>query len=396
MSGKIAASRPLVVYVSEIAPSDTAASRVVTFRHLRALERCGFDICAVIPEGLDETGIPSNWHIIRLPMRKAYYPPYRPYWPLRGIRWALLDRIVLPLLGKRPVACVLGLLMGEYLAGYASWLSQKLHRPLFYFYHDRGEHLHAGNNPRRAKRIRHQNLKLLTAANTKKVWTVSPTLVYDEPVISEKFKVVYPLPERLHLDRSPSWQTCWQQRQELVHIGTIYRETVDSFRMILGRLRLRRGRLHIYSHFADTAELLLNEFPDVVRYGGFVPDSDELLRTVAATGSAFLTVYPDKIEQMAWSRECFPSKFVQLVQTRLPGIVFAPHETAIGQWCSDTQWLLHYSQTNETTIDAALDAVSHESKWRQAAYQSNKAASTEFSPDVLERLVNEDVLTFGQ
>ena len=393
LSSGLTDEQPTVVYVSEIAPINTAASSVVIFRHLLSLERLGYRICVITPEqpGLNDQ-LPLSWLKLLLPARRAFYPPYRPKRPLMAIRWRLLDRIVRPVLADLNVHCLIGLLASEYLVNYADWLSRKLPCPLFYFYHDRGERLHFWNRPNQAKRLRLQNLRLLENPNLRRVWTVSKELIYPTDRNKSLFSIVYPLPERF-VAKAPARQHRGSHAPTLAHIGTVYIENLPSMRQMLNCLGERGGRMLLYSQFAESAKILANDYPEVVRFVGFEPNSEALLTQVVQEADAFFLSYPNLIETMPWSLNSFPSKFVQLVQTGLPGLIFAPAETAVGRWCVANDWTFYQNHISPKTICSALDLLGTEEGWLQGISKSRAAALGPFDPAMIENLVNTDVLS---
>jgi hypothetical protein len=383
-----------VLYVADIEPSNTSASSVVMYRHLRALERDGFDICVIIPEqrGL-RTPFPASWTVIALPSRKFYYPPYRNISILKNIRWSLFDRIVMPILKFRCVRCVIGLMMGQNLINYARWLSEHLDVPLFYFLHDRGEALHHSNNPRAAASLVRQNETILRSPKLRRIWSVSPELRYGGDEDRSRQMVVPPLAERMLAVRAAHWKTEWGWAPVLAHVGTIYDECMDEFRILAQRIARAGGRIHVYSHYGKTARILADEYPSVVDYVGFIENEQELLSRVTTSATAFLVVYPNDRTRMAWSEDCFPSKFTQMVQTGLPGLVFAPSDTAIGRWCKRRGWSSYRPRVGPDEVLDLLNMVNQMSTWRACAEESNRVAMSEFDPQRIEDSVLNDIIS---
>ncbi len=389
--------RPLVVLVSEIPPVDTQASSVVLFRHLLALELAGFDIGVVCPENrIDPAQVPATWELIPIPPRRWYYPPYRPAEPFRRMRWLLLDREVRPRLKMRPPHAIIGLLVSEYLVGYAAWLSDRCNCPLFYFYHDRGELLHHYCNPAGAARLRRQNLRALHSRNLRRVWTVTPELIYDEPALREKFRTVYPLPQRIPQAAPPAWRPEFSAHPVIGYAGSLYNEVLAPIRVVAHELEATGGRLHIFTHQTDNAHSLEKEFPGVVLYRGTVKGTVELAECLRDEASAFLVAFPDKVEDMPWSVGCFPSKFTQLVQIGLPGMVLAPAKSTIGRWCESRDWRLYATVSTRENVAELLARLREPAQWTQAAQQSQRYAQEDFNPSALESLVNDDVKMLGR
>lgn len=382
-----------VVYVSEFVPGEGQASSVVIYRHLKSLESIGFQICVVVPSGTRST--PDAWQRIELPPRKFYYPPYRPTFPLRELRYQLLDQIVLKAISGLNVHCVLGLLCGEYLAGYAGWLSGRINRPLFYFLHDRGESLSAHTNAKMAARIRLQNSRLSALPQVRRVWTVTPELNYQIPGDPKKFKTVFPLPERV-LPMGEIRKIGSSPAPALAYAGSLYNEIIDSLRVVASALRKFHGKLVLYSHMTGNGRLLQEEFPDVVESREALSSTEEVCDAISAEATAFLVIYPQKPESMPWCIDCFPSKLTQFVQTGIPGVVIAPKETAVAQWCLKESWPLFSPDGSAESIERLIGDLLDGRRWQEAANASLRVANGPFSPKRLEESVNDDVLAIAQ
>lgn len=384
------ADRKIVLFVSDMLPIDTQASCVVLHRHLRALEGEGFRICVVARDAPEVSMLPRAWTRILLPSRRWYYPPFRAYPPFRLIRWLLLDREVLPHLDQRQVRCVISLLQSEYLAVYAEWLSRRLRRPLFYFYHDRGELLYHSNDRRRAARLRQQNLALLASPAVRRIWTVCPELTYDDARSAAKFRTVYPLPETLEpIPATPS-SSGPPPGPVLAYVGSIYNEVVPLLAMIAGILSEFRGRLLLYSHLEQNARALQTQYPGTVVFEGFF-STKEVCQRVQLHRAAFVIAYPNDPRSMPWCIDCFPSKLTQLVQTGLPGIILAPASTALGKWCTQSKWTMYRSNVSAEDVRSLLLALRDPQSWGIAASDSLRAAREEFNPARIAGIINAEV-----
>jgi len=382
-----------LLFVSDVAPVGSHASSVILFRHLTALEKEGFTIVVCMSEDKGSRAvIPSAWICVPLPVRRRFYPPYRPGigWT-RALRWILFDRVLNARLGGRRIDCVLSLLHGEFLANYASWISRQRGIPLFYFYHDRGELLSHSKEPRLASRLRSQNLRLLGEPNVKRVWSVSDELIYAVEGIESKFRTVYPLPEELGVQSPAVWRDAFRDNPTLAYAGSIYNEVMDPLRMIARRLAKLGGHLRLYSHMHVQAKALQSEFPGVVVYVGDIPVTREVCEDIQSNASAFVVAYPEDVLAMPWSLDCFPSKFTQLVHIGIPGLVFAPSQTSIARWCVREGWLLYGADFSAATVDGLLSQITRSETWIRAAGQSHAAATHCFDPNTIKAQVLGDI-----
>lgn len=382
---------PTIIFVSEVHPVETHASSAVIHRHLLTLERAGFSITVIGMETASSSHpLPTQWQHILIPERRFYYPPYRPNAVLRRIRWHLLDQLIKPVISSAHVHSVIGLLQGEYLCGYAAWLSQHLQRPLFYFYHDRGERLHHPRHPVRAARLTRQNLALLSSPWLRRVWTVTPELNYDSDGLADKFRTVYPLPAPLCAAPPPVWREEFS-RPVIAYAGTIYNEVVAPLIELAKVLGSNGGRLLLYSHMAANAGKIQAASPHVVAYEGDINDPVSVGALLQSKASAFVVAYPDDVAQMPWSLDCFPSKFTQFVHTGLPGIIIAPPETAVARWCQRRQWTLYSKNSQAKGLLRILTHISRQETWQRAAAESRNAAEGDFNPSKIAQLVINDV-----
>lgn len=378
-------------YVSETPPLGTRASAVILWRHLRSLQRAGYQIVVVTrARAVGSRAFPPSWRTVLLPERRAYYPPYRDNRLLRTWRWLLFDRELKRALGSQPPHCIISLLHGEYLADYAEWLSRRWHRPLFYFLHDRGELLNGADDPAKARRLVQQNSRLVNSAWVRRVWTVSPELTYPAEQPEAKYLTVYPLPEPIPAGSRAGWRPEFAERPVLAHGGTIYDRIVPSLIAVAQELRRIHGRLLLCTPPGETARAVQQQVPDVVSHEGDFPTIPELNAHLQAKASAFLVTYPD-VPVMPWALDCFPSKFTQLVQTGLPGMVLAPPETSIARWCAHARWPLFGPDASAETVRPLLEALTREETWRAAAGASVRAAGAEFSAASIEQLVIDEV-----
>lgn len=382
----------VLLFVSQVSPVGCHASSVILHRHLAAFEQAGFQIAVAIPEDVAAAAeLPPTWRCARLPLRRFYYPPYRAGsgWA-RTARWMLFDRVLRRALGGRPPAAVIGLLQGDYLVNYAGWISARRRRPLFYFYHDRSELLYHARDSAAAGLVRAQNLRLLRQPFTRRVWTVCPQLVYPEPDLAGKFLTVYPLPEPIP-GTLPRWRPEFAAAPVLAYAGSIYNEVLDPLRAIAAGLRAAHGQLRFYSHMREQAEKLAAEFPGTVSYAGERRKTAELCQELRSIAAGFLVAYPDDVSAMPWSVDCFPSKFTQLAQTGLPGLVFAPRATSIGWWCEQAGWSLYRPDSSAPSVAELLAQVRGPASWEQAAEESARAARGDFDPGAIESLVLADL-----
>src|SRR5947209_7574308 len=104
-----------IVFVSDQSPNTKLASAVIVYRHLCRLEADGWRINLVLHEGdMHRYEGRPNWHIKVLPMRRQWYPPFRPYGVLATVRFQILLREVSRFITAHGPKVVIGHLQGAY------------------------------------------------------------------------------------------------------------------------------------------------------------------------------------------------------------------------------------------------------------------------------------------
>lgn len=384
-----------VIFISDVVPVDKGASSAVLYRHLVKLDSDGFSITLLLNmnDANAHAKFPDGWDIVKIPMRKKFWPPYRASNKfLRIIRWKIIDRYLPKNIGDRP-SVIVSINHGSYLKYYALHVAEKLKINLLFFYHDREESLSQNKGLSFALHCREWNRRLSVNPLVKRIWAVSKEIAYPEFSQSNRVMIVPPLPHKFNGEVA-KWSQAIPGSISIVHIGTIYYETLSSFHIFIKELRKVHGRLIIYSQNRDPAEALVCEYPNTVEFRGFVNDSDALLDLASRENAAFLVIYPDEPNSMPWSRDSFPSKFVQMVQTGLPGIVVAPDATAIGRWCKANAWLLHVEAADKNAISEKLRLLGSENFWKKASQQSISASNKDFDISQIEKIIADDILEF--
>ncbi|HEX2099269.1 MAG TPA: hypothetical protein VHF69_01325, partial [Candidatus Synoicihabitans sp.] len=102
---------PTLTYIGQ-APADGTGSPVIVLRHLQRLAAGGWQIRVVAERGQDTSACErAGWNVSDLPLRRRWWPPYRPNQPLlRRIRMWLLARECLRLDAHHPPDAILGYL----------------------------------------------------------------------------------------------------------------------------------------------------------------------------------------------------------------------------------------------------------------------------------------------
>src|ERR1043166_6504071 len=94
---------PRLTYIGQT-PAEGVGSQVIVLRHLRRLAAAGWQISVIAESGQDYSAcLHAGWSVHTLPLRRAWWPPYREGQPmLRRLRTGLLARECGRLAGSAP------------------------------------------------------------------------------------------------------------------------------------------------------------------------------------------------------------------------------------------------------------------------------------------------------
>lgn len=371
-----------ILFISEMLPIDTYASSVVFYRHFKNLEKKGYKIFILTDENSfkrREKELPSSWKVILLPNRRWYFPPYKSSGILQSIRFYFYYESIKRIIIEEKIDLLMGYVYGNFLAPFVSYVKMKTKLPLISFFHDDTLELNFHKN---TKHLKNNTAKILAASE--KVLIASEAFIDNWPQYSNKFKLLYPIPETYGGNKNLS-----STRNKLMfgYSGSVYNEIISYFELLAPFLVEAGVQLLIIGN-NEKAKYLSNKYSGTVFYKPLFKTAEESNDYIKANCDAFVIPYPTKLEEMPWIKTCFPSKFIQCVQLELPILVIAPSTSALGKWCIKHKWLLYTDIYEKEDFIAKVQQVSS----LQATKQVLELKRTIFNPnliqDSLENIIN--------
>jgi hypothetical protein len=212
-------------------------------------------------------------------------------------------------------------------------------------------------------------------------------LIYNNPKWQNKFKVVYPIPQ--DIPEKAIWRDSNNKVPVIAYAGALYNEVVSTMISVGKELKKINGSLLLMTQLSDNVMKIKQVLDNII-----VADPRDTLAAcnyIRSNATAFIVAYPSKVADMPWMVSLFPSKFTQFIQTGIPTFVFAPTETAIGQWCIQNNWIGYESHYDQKSIDDLLALCTQKSKWEQMAKQSIYFAENEFAQQKIQAIIETDI-----
>lgn len=378
--------QPHILLISDIPPAYGSGSGIVLLRHLQRLVASGIKVSLCVPfrATLDESVLPSDLRVIRLPSRLWWYPPVREGLELSLIlRSALYARLIRRILGRDTPTHVLTLLWEE-APRVAQYVSCKLKIPLITIVHDCQEHWPYKKNKSAIIRKRSQSV----VASSDKLLCVSKEII-DFYKSNHKGSILYPIPGELKYFQN-------QQRHrnnEIFRVffgGSLHPWQLPNFLALAQALENHGGHLVILTEPDNEVwKRLSAEFPQSERKCPPL-DNEDAVRLVANEADAFLVSYSMSATSQPWGRSSFPSKLLDFSRAGIPIIVLGPPGTAISNWCKDVEWLTFLDSIDKIKIESIVSDLQDKEFYRSAQNQVRQFCNENFLATKIQEELQEE------
>lgn len=369
-----------ILFISEILPINTSASEVVFYRHLTKLCEEGNSIHILTDQNSyyrRKKDIPSEFKVHIVSNRKWYYPPYKSFGILQKIRFIdYYNNHVRKIIDDFKIVHLIGFVHGDFLAPFSAYVQEKSKLPLISFLHDDPIEL---NHNGSLKLIKINTKKILKAS--RKILIASEAFYENWPEFSQKFHLLYPIPEK-HIHEISSIEPK-HKTLTFGYSGTIYNEMIKPLETVALNLNDMNIQFKIIGNSSK-----LNHLVEYIPLSQHIP----LFKTAEAANTyliancdACIIPYPRKVEDMPWIKTCFPSKFIQYCQLNIPTIIIAPKESALGKWCIKNKWLLYSDSYELHRIKFLIEHVLFTTVVKD---QVRKVKENEFDPINIHRQFN--------
>jgi glycosyltransferase involved in cell wall biosynthesis len=370
-------------------PMQGPGSPIIMDRHLKRLSN-DWKISIIAPEqSFVNTDFPDSWQVIRMPMRRWWWPPYRLHisksLELRFLCWRLeCERVFF---GERPTAIVT--ILKDIYSIFAAYLSKAWQIPLYVIVHDREE---LWSNSDLERRWIRRNYPIVLNQATK-IWPVSEELgSFCKVNEATKITTLIPIPEGKNRGFA-KWADEFKTSPVVAYAGSIYPSQVAHFRSVASKLEKLGGTLLLITPKDRPGILqLLDAFPNIEHREPFAKNSD-VIDFLARRASCVLVPYPLNLSEHPWAATCFPSKLVEFSHLGLPIFILAPAGTALGNWAIKHGWYSYLSDMDEEKLFQMLRRLTEKTEWIEMAKQSQAVAQEEFNPDLIQAQFESELST---
>jgi len=358
-------------------PAEGTGSPVIVLRHLRRLAAHGWKI-SIIGEHGQDTGAceRAGWTVKHLPLRRSWWPPFRPEKPWsRSLRTYLLAREARKLLADTPPDALFGYLAAhaDFSAEIAANLAKMTGTPLSLLVHDDAAAF--ATDAAEKARLRRRHSKLLRRAH--RCWFVSPELATAYDVPEEKRQVLLPIPEGW--DKPAVWQSTHSVQPRVYYAGFIWPPQYRLLAKIARTLDEVGGRLVLLSRETPELRAFVEKEPaDALKP---FPSNREALAHLTAQAAGLLVSYSETTPEMPWITTSYPSKFVEYSHLGLPAAVVAPAESSIGRWADRAAYPYFFAPDQLAALANWCLSLRTESSWLQLAQTAHRLSQNEFNPE---------------
>lgn len=370
---------PRLLYIGQT-PAEGTGSPVIVLRHLQRLAQAGWQISLIAESGQNADACRrEHWTVLTLPLRRAWWPPFRPRLSLsRTLRTWLLARECQNLTSVNPPDAVVGYLAAhdDFSAEIAMRYACRVGAPLSLFVHDDAAAF--ASDPGDKNRLRHRQAAILRSAH--RCWFVSPELAAVSGLSPAAQRVLPPIPGSP--PRFTGWRPEFAGRPRVFYAGFIWPVQFPLLAKIALTLADAGANLVLLTRMTPALAEFLHAMP--ITHVAPFPTNSEALSYLAREAAGVLVSYTETIEEMPWIATSFPSKLVEYSQLGLPCAIVAPAASAVGRWATRVGSVDFFLPTELNRLAAWARDLCDEAAWLRRAAPSRSLAAGEFNPSTIQ------------
>lgn len=366
-------------FISNVSPAAGHGGQIVVERHLRRLIAGGWRVCvashiAARPD--------ISWKQRQIPMRRIWWPPFR---PASGLLMRLRSWAWLRELRSLPPPNVVATVCWGPLSWLAVDAAERFQCPLAAIVHDHWRETRSDEGIRIGERVG-RRADVLFAVSEEMRFALANDFG------SEKTVVLAPLPaarQRPFVD--------WQARFAhpiVAHVGSLHNYHVDYLQRVSAALAPLGGQVLLLSARDNPiAAELLRRAPNILQQNTF-PRNEQALDFVAQHASALTVMYPRGSEPGAKPLG-FPSRLVEFSQLGLPILTAAPAGNPLSNWAARHNWPAALHPFDDSRLRILCAGLAKEHFWKSSACCTRTLAETEFDPDRIHSLFESQISRFA-
>jgi predicted dehydrogenase len=366
---------PRLLYIGQT-PVEGTGSPVVVRRHLARLAAQGWQIAVICDHAPAAGGLPKDWVAHELPLRRFWWPAFRPHsvWSRRLRTW-LLARECRRLTRSQPPDAVLGYLSAhtDFLPEVAANFTRLCRVPLTLLVHDDALAFHS-SSAERASLTKRRACILARAATT---WFVSSELAAACAVPEAQRQTLPPLPEGWSAAPA-AWKPASAARPRIYYAGFIWPQQYALLADIARCVDTNGGRLVLLTR--DTPELRAFLIAEPAGWVCPFASNHEALAELVENASGIIVAYSQKLSEMPWIATSFPSKLVEYVQLGVPCAIVAPAGSAVSAWAAREKFTPSFAPYDLTGLAKWIVSLGKAEEWNRESVRSLALARGIFDP----------------
>lgn len=364
-----------LLYIGQT-PAEGTGSPVIVLRHLERFTADCWKIFIIAESGQDTTACQrAGWTLLTLPLRRAWWPPFRPRFGLsRTLRTWLLARECRRLTGDRPPDAVFSYLAAhdDFYPEIAARYSRLTRVPLSLLVHDDAAAFVTGHSEQR--RLHHRHTWLLHQAH--RCWFVSPELAAVHRLTGATSGVLPPIPSASAA--SAQWQPTFANRAVVYYAGFLWPAQLPLLAALARTLTAAGASLVVLTRATPA---LTNFFrTENITHVPSFPTNAEALAHLAQHAAGVLVSYAETVAAMPWTATSFPSKLIEYAQLGLPCAIVAAPDTAVGRWAHRNHFPDCFAPNDSARLSAWAQDLRTSAGWETHAAPVRALAAGEFNP----------------
>lgn len=378
---------PHITYIGQT-PAEGTGSPVILLRHLQRFSQSGWDVSIIAEHGQDVSYcIRAGWTVHALPLRRAWWPPYRREWPWsRTLRTRLLAMECRRLMGGRRPDALLSYLAAhsDFYSEIAAHLARQSGVPLTLLIHDDATAF--GNDT--SERATQQNRLGWILRQAHRACFVSPELAKAYKTPAATSYVLPPIPEGW--TQETRWHGGIDDPPHVYYAGSIWPAQFELLGRISNFLDAAGARLVLLTRETSELRNFLAHFP--ADHVSPFPSNREALKHLSQSAAGILVSYAESVSSMPWISTSFPSKLIEFLHLGIPCAVVAPAESSVGKWASRHNYPDFFSPVHLSRLAEWAQELRDPTKWQSRSNHARKLASDEFCPEKIHTLLESQLL----
>lgn len=377
---------PRLLYIGQT-PKEGTGSPVIILRHLLRLAEHGWTISVIGDDALDTSAcVRQGWNVAQLPLRRWWWPPFRPQHSLlRSFRTWLLGRECRRLAGEPRPDAVLSYLAAhaDFLPEVAAHFARQTGCPLTLLVHDDACAFTQSMAEKESLRKRHA--WILRQAH--RCWFVSPELAQAYDLPEKERRVLWPIPEG-GLSSAPAPAPSSAQPR-VYYAGFVWPPQYPLLAKIARCFQDVGVRLVLLTRESpELLSFLKSEPADWIKP---FPTNREALAHLAAQADGLLISYTESTAEMPWIATSFPSKLIEYSHLGLPCAIVAPTDSSVGRWAERTAFPSFFPSDRLLQLGSWAKSLRNPLHREEITRPLRKLSENEFDPASLHQQL-EDAL----